>query len=247
MQVNHGKHASARLAGIMIAAVGTLILTLLVTERAYGQASAEQTKLDALKQSIQASAVALRQYEWVETQVVSLKGEQKSSKQNRCYYGADGGVQKTLISEESGGGRKPRGLRKRAAKNKTEDITEYIGQAMALVKQYVPPDPQKIQTAHDVGKTKLSVHDGATRMRFEIPDYIKAGDALSVDIDPNNDRLLGVSVSTYLAKPGDTVTLDVTFGTLADGTSYPSEIVFNGTSEQIKIVVSNSGYKRSGS
>jgi hypothetical protein len=233
--------------GIMIAAFCALILTLLVTERAYGQAPDAQSKLEALKQSIQTSAVALRQYEWVETQVVFLKGEQKSSKQNRCYHGADGGVQKTLISEEGGGGRKPRGLRKRAAKNKTEDITEYIGQAMALVKQYVPPDVQKIQAAQEAGRTKLSVHDGATRIRLEIPDYIKAGDALSVDIDPNNDRLLGISVMTYLAKPGDVVALDVTLGTLDDGTTYPAKIVFDGTSEKVQIVISNSGYKKSGS
>ena len=126
-------------------------------------------------------------------------------------------------------------------------MKEYVEQAMALVKQYVPPDPQKIQTAQEAGRTKLSVHDSATRMRLEIPDYIKAGDALRVDIDPNNDRLLGISVSTYLAKPQDAVTLDVTLGTLGDGTSYPSEIVFDGKSEKIKIVVSNSGYRKSGS
>ena len=127
-QVNHEKHASARHAGIMIAAICAPILTLLVTERAYGQAPDEQGKLAALKQSIQTSAAALRQYEWVETLVVSLKGEEKSRKQNRCYYGADGGVQKTLVTEEGGGGRKKRGVRGRIAKNKTEDMKEYIEQ-----------------------------------------------------------------------------------------------------------------------
>jgi len=54
-------------------------------------------------------------------------------------------------------------------------------------------------------------------------------------------------VATYLGKPEDVVTLNVTLGTLNDGTSYPAKIVFDGTSEKIEIVVSNSGYKKSGS
>jgi hypothetical protein len=240
------KSVVSRHAGFVVATGCALILTLLVTERAYGQLPDAQDKLAALKQSIQASAAALRQYEWVETLVISRKGEEKSRKQSRCYYGADGGLQKTVVTEEGGGGRKKRGVRGRVVKNKTEDMKEYIAQAMALVKQYVPPDPQKIQTAKDAGRTTLSVHDNATRIRLGIPDYLKAGDTLSLDIDPNNDRLLGISVSTYLDDREDAVTLDVTFRTLEDGTSYPSQIVLDGKSEEIKISISNSGYRKSG-
>ncbi len=233
-------------AGIMIAGVCALLLVLLGTESSYGQAPDAQAKMAALKQSIQTSMAELRKYEWVENVVVSRKGEEKSRKQNRCYYGADGKLQKTPISQE-GGGRKKRGIRGRVAENKKEDMQEYIAEAMGLVKQYVPPDPQKIQAAKEAGKTSLSVHDNATRMRLTIPDYLKAGDALNVDIDPNNDRLLGVTVSTYLKNRDDAVTLDATFGVLTDGTSYPSDIVFEGKSEQIRIVVSNTGYRKSGS
>ena len=48
MQVNHKKHASAHHEGIMIAAVCALIMTLLVTERAYGQAPDVQAKVAGL-------------------------------------------------------------------------------------------------------------------------------------------------------------------------------------------------------
>ena len=47
----------------------------------------------ALKRSLAQSQQNLRKYEWVETTSVSLKGEKKSRKQNRCYYGAEGMVQ----------------------------------------------------------------------------------------------------------------------------------------------------------
>lgn len=231
----------------MIALGYAVILSFLVSERSYGQAPDAQAKIAALKQSIQASASSLRHYQWIETVVVSRKGEEQSRKQNRCYYGADGGVQKTLVSEEGGGGRKRRGVRGRVIANKTEDIKEYIEQALGLVKRYVPPDPQRIQAAKDAGRTTLSVHDSATRLTIEIADYLKAGDVLKLNIDPHNDRLVGVSVSTYLDSRANAVTLDATFGTLADGTSYPSDIVVDGKSEEIKIAVSNSGYRKSGS
>src|ERR1035441_2167440 len=51
-----------------------------------------------LKATLAASQVVLKQYEWIETTVVSLKGDEKSRKQERCYYGADGGVQKVEVS-----------------------------------------------------------------------------------------------------------------------------------------------------
>ena len=65
-------------------------------------AAAQQTpqeRVAAIKQSLQESTAALRQYEWVETTIMSVKGEEKSRTQQRCYYGADGEIQK------KGGGR----------------------------------------------------------------------------------------------------------------------------------------------
>ena len=54
-----------------------------------------------LKQNLAESQKRLRQYEWVETTTISLKGEQKSSKQQRVYYGADGKLTKTPMGAPS--------------------------------------------------------------------------------------------------------------------------------------------------
>ena len=54
-----------------------------------------------LKAALAASQASLRQYEWMETTVTSLKGEEKSRKQQRCYYGADGVLQKVAVSASS--------------------------------------------------------------------------------------------------------------------------------------------------
>src|SRR5262245_55640700 len=61
---------------------------LLVTMSAQGQSP--QEKIAALKQSLAANQAALRQYSWIETTVISMKGEVKKQEQKQCSYGADG-------------------------------------------------------------------------------------------------------------------------------------------------------------
>ena len=51
----------------------------------------------SLKQNLAESQKRLRTYEWIETTAISLKGEEKSRKQQRVYYGADGKLMKTPI------------------------------------------------------------------------------------------------------------------------------------------------------
>jgi hypothetical protein len=46
-------------------------------------------------------------------------------------------------------------------------------------------------------------------MRLTLPQYQKPGDSLTVDIDPAANRLLGVSVASYMESPDDAVTLAV--------------------------------------
>ena len=198
----------------------------------------------ALKQSLQAGLAALRKYEWVETTTLSHKGEQKSTKQSQCYYGADGALQKIPITAEQGAGKqkKPRGLRGKIAKKKTGDMTDYMADATALVKRYVPPDPARIQAATDAGK--MSIHLlAADKHQLQFRDYLKAGDVLSVYLDPSTNHLLGMRVSSYLGKPDDLVTLDVTMTTLSDGAMYPSGIVLVAQSKEIKVDIRNSGHR----
>ena len=55
----------------------------------------------ALRQSLEKDQAALRKYEWIETTVVSYKGEEKSNAQKRCYYGADGVLQKVPVASSA--------------------------------------------------------------------------------------------------------------------------------------------------
>jgi hypothetical protein len=208
-----------------------------------------QERVAALKQTLQESQTRIRNYEWIETTIVSLKGEEKSRNQKRCYYGADGTLQKLPVGgapspqpEPQSGGRRGGRLKAKVVENKKDDMKEYVERAAALVKQYVPPNPADIQRAKDAGKVTTGTA-GPGRARLEFVDYIKPADRLSIDVDPTANRLLGLAVATYLDKPEDAVTLAVELGSLNDGTSYTAQTTLDATAKQIRIVIQNAGYR----
>lgn len=196
-----------------------------------------------LKATLAASQAVLKQYEWIETVVVSLKGEEKSLKQERCYYGADGGVQKVAVSSTPEPAKK-RGLRGKIAESKKEEMTDYMKSAVALVKTYVPPSPAKIQAAKDAGKVSIDVLEPGKRARLNFLDYEKPGDNLGVEVDLANNRPLALKVSTCLEDAKDTVTLDVRMGQLNDGTTYPAEVTLDANAKNLTVSVKNSGYRK---
>jgi hypothetical protein len=206
--------------------------------------STPQEQVAALKASIQANQQALRQYEWVETTTVSLKGEEKASFQDQCYYGVDGQLEKVRLTappEE----RRRRGLRGRIAEHKKEELTEYMKEAVALVKEYVPPDPARIQAAKDAGRVSFQPLPGPGRqVKLTITDYLKAGDSFAIDVDFASSRPLDATVSSTMDS-GDPVTLTVDFDTFPDGvTFYAKDVVLDAEAESLKVEVESGGYRR---
>src|SRR5512141_1037649 len=143
-----------------------------------------------LKATMAASQVVLKQYEWVETTVVSLKGDEKSRKQERCYYGADGGVQKVVLTQSAPPPKKRGFFRRKIAESKQEELTDYMKNAVSLVKSYVPPSPVRIQAAKDTGKVSIEILQPGKRARLNFRDYEKPGDNLGVEVDLVKNRPL---------------------------------------------------------
>ncbi len=202
-----------------------------------------QDRVAALKTTFGASQANLRQYEWIETTVVSLNGEEKSRKQQRCYYGADGVLQKVLVDASPPAASKP-GLRGRIIANKTAQLTDYMQSAVGLVKSYVPPDPARIQASKDAGNVTVQVLDPGKRAQVNFRDYQKPGDNLAIVIDLANNVVAGVGVSSYLDGATDVVTLDAKMGRLSDGTIYASDITLNGAAKNLTVAVQNTGYRK---
>jgi hypothetical protein len=206
-----------------------------------------EQRVAALKQSLQDSQASLRRYEWIETTIISLKGEEKARKQQRCSYGPDGKVQKVAMAEApksepapSKGGRGGR-VKKTVVENKKDDMKDYMERAAALIQQYVPPAPPAIQKVKDAGKLTIKPADQG-RVRVELLDYVLPGDRMTIDINGATNSLAAVTVASYLDKKDDVVALDVKFASLADGTGYTSQTTLDAKAKNIRVVIQNTGH-----
>ena len=207
-----------------------------------------QERVAALKQSLVESQKAIRRYEWIETTVISLKGEEKARTQKRVYYGADGTLQKVPMgdaappAQAAPGGRRGGRLKEKIVENKKDDMKEYMERATALIQKYVPPKPEDIQRASEGGKlTAGPAGPGPTRLAFT--DFLLPGDRLALDVDAAANRLVGLTVESYLDQRDDAVTLGVQLGTLADGTSYTAQTTLNAAAKHIQVVIRNAGHR----
>jgi hypothetical protein len=221
--------------------VTSTAVLLFSSSLAFAQQPTVQERVAPLKASLAASQAILKQYEWVETTVISLKGEEKSRQMNRCYHGADGKVQKIPLTTPEPP-KKKRGLRGKIAESKQEELTDYMKDAVALVKQYVPPSQTKIQAAKDAGKVSVQPL-GGQRTRLTFADYLKPGDSLSLDVDLATSRPLEAKVSSYLDSTKDPVTLDIRFGVLENNATYASTIALEAKAKKLTVNVENSGYR----
>src|SRR5258705_9640213 len=143
-RINSSKLSAAALAAALAAAAACALADF-PRPQALVQAAAENPqapaeRVAAIKKSFAESQARLHQYEWVETTVTSLKGEEKARVLKRCYYGAEGGVQKIPMAAAPEA--KPaRGIRGRIVEKKKEELSDYMKEAAELMQSYLPPDP----------------------------------------------------------------------------------------------------------
>lgn len=238
--------------------LANLILSLSLTTPQFlcaqdAVAPTAQQRVAMLKQWLQASQAQLKSYSWVETTVISLKGEVKSRKQNQVYFGVDGTEQKIPIgSAEASKSSGPPGLlpvgrmAKRSAKHHAEEMQAYMENAANLVHSYLPPDPNRIQQAVNSGKFAVNMVKPNQQVRLDFHDYLKVGDTLSVDIEVPTNRLMGMHIASYLDGRDDPVNLDVMMGLLPDGTIYTAETVLNAPAKEVTVKVDNTGHRHTG-
>jgi hypothetical protein len=200
-------------------------------------------RVAAIKQWIVKSKADLKNYQWMETTVVSYKGEVKSTKINNCYYDVNGTLVKMPVSETAASA-PTFGIRGAIARDKKKELTGDMQKAVALVKSYMPPDQAKIEASKAAGKMSMDFLPGGQNIRLNFHDYDKPGDNFSFSMDPNTNRLLGLGVATYVDDPKNAVALAVTLGVLPDGTGYAEKITLDEKSKELQVVVTNSGYRK---
>jgi len=217
-------------------------LALTQSLNAQGGNPAVQQKVEAFKQAQAMNKQALQHYSWTETTQLSLKGEVKSTKVEQCQYGPNGQVQKTVVSQPPPPQQK-RGLKGRVIEKKTDEMKDYMEQAVALIKQYVPPSPDKLKAVAASGNASISPAGGGG-VQLQFKNYLQSGDSLTLGLDPNTNKLLQVNVNSYLGEAKDAVTLAVNFQVLPDGTSYSASKVLNVAAKQIVVNITDSNYQK---
>jgi len=207
---------------------------------------AAQDRVELVKQSFAASKAALKQYEWVETVAMSIGGEEKSRKQSRCYYGAEGKLLKTPIAGDDKDEKKKRGLRGKAIEGKKAEIEASLKGAVGLIHQYVPLDPAKIEAAKAAGNVSTSTPAADGSIRVTIKSYLKPGDEVVIEVDGAKNTLKGVSIASFVEeeKAKNPVSAKVAYATLPDGTTYAGKEVLDVAAQDLKIDIENSGYKK---
>ena len=221
-----------------------VVILVLITgiTRLFAQGDMKET-VALIKKNLTESKVKIKQYAWIETTTTYYKGEQKSVKQNQCYYSVDG----KLTKVETGGSapaKTPGGLRGKIAENKKEEMGDYMKTAIAKIQTYLPPDPDKIQQIYAAGKASIQVLDPGKKFKLSFPDYNETGDMLSISLDKEHNKIMGATVNTYIDDPKQKVDFNITYGNLPDGTQYAASTILDAQAKQVKIVIENSGYKK---
>src|SRR6476620_9536602 len=107
---------------LFIAMAGSIALA---QQDAGARKQALQQRFAEIKQSVAQNQQQLRQYSWVESTEVRVKGDVKKLEQKNCSFGPDGKLQKVPASTAPAG-KKPRGLKGKIVENKVEDMKEYM-------------------------------------------------------------------------------------------------------------------------
>lgn len=218
--------------------------TTAVAQMSGGAANPElQQKLMALKQSAAENKQRLHHYQWIETQQIALKGEQKPQRVFQCSYGPNGQVQKIPMGEQQAPPEK-KGLRGRVVEKKTDEMKEYMQQVQSLLSMYVPPNPELIQQAMQKHNVSIEKTVGSNVTQLVFKNYAKDGDQMTLGFDAAAKKISTINVNTYMDNPKDAVTLAVTMASLPDGTNYAQKTVLNSTAKQIQVTTSNSNYAK---
>ena len=234
--------------------VRALKISLILCALAGGGASARplaaqnpaiQEKVAQLKAAAAANKQALAQYTWVETDTISLKGEEKKQEHFQVRLGPDGKPQKTPLDAAPpaapSGGR----LKQHIIEKKKEEYQEYAQQIKALIQQYLPPDREAIEQARQNGNVSLgSTAGGPGQFQIVISNYVKQGDKMTVVMDTAQKNIVSLSISSYLDDPSDAVTVESQFVPIPGGPNHVSSQTINGVKKQLTIAVQNSNYQK---
>lgn len=223
--------------------VGRSLLTVTQASASSDPTATVNERVSAIVDSLKESKTKLRQYEWFQTTTVTVDGEQKMRKQDRCYYGEDGVLQKVTVSATDPP-KKKFGLRGRIAAKKQAEMQEFMEQAVSMTHLYVPPDPRRLRLVRENGGVSFTILEPGKRIRIDFHNYRLPQDTLGMELDVKTNRLLRLVISSYVGTPDDAFTSHAKFASLKDGTTYLAETVLEVKEKDLKASIKNTGYRK---
>ena len=200
-----------------------------------------QQNVAAAKLAAAENQAALKQYTWVERTTLSLKGEAKNVALAQVVCDAEGKQQKTPLSEPAAPEKK-RGLRGKIVESKTEDMKAYMEQVKALIGEYVPPSPTRMQEAFAAGRVAVS-NPSPDAAQLKFTDYARAGDQMTLLFDTATKKIRHVDISSALENK-DPVTMKVEFQALPDGTNYTAVTTVDAPAKEIQVKMEQINFQK---
>jgi hypothetical protein len=212
-----------------------------------------QQRLAEIKGAAAQNKQNLATYTWQEKDTISVKGEVKKQESYQVKMGADGKPQKTPLNPAAAApppaapaatGRRGGRLKEKIVENKKEEFADYAKKIGALAQSYAPPDPAKLQQAHQQGNIKLNPGATPDQVQLVISSYNKPNDSMTITFDKAAKAIQSIQIASYLDTPSDVVKIGVQFAKLTDGTNHISTMSVEGVSKQLKVDIANSGYTK---
>jgi hypothetical protein len=177
---------------------------------------------------------AIRAYQWTETMVVMMGDKEKTKIIHACSYNEEGRVVRTPGKEQP--------MAKNLPGTKSE-IDAYAASAVALMREYVRPNPAKLEACLQAGRVTVAAEKSGS-MKLDFKDYLKPGDHLVMVVDPGTNQIASLNASTYMVNSIDRAHIQTEMTRLPDGTGYPSRVKLDTPNRAMGINVTNSDYRK---
>ena len=197
----------------------------------------------ALKAHLAESQSVLRQYEWLETTIFSVDRMETSCSQQRVSYNADGTIRKVPIDLPVPQNNM-RGECEKGPAPKKQEMTGYMWDAVHLVHQYIPLNPNGLQAVTEGGTLSFTITEPAIRGRLTIIDFLVKGDRVDLELDLTNNRPLSLNINSYLDSKQDPLTLTATLASLYGSATFARETVLEAKKKKLKVIIKNSEYRK---
>jgi hypothetical protein len=89
----------------------------------------------------------------------------------------------------------------------------------------------------------IQILEPQKKFKLSFSNYHEAGDVLAISINKESQKLMALDVTTTVEDPKEKLSFNISYADLPDGTQYAGTTTLNAPEKDLKVVISNSGFK----